>query len=80
MSAKKILLGKVINKKMNKSVLVNVVKLVKHKLYRKYIKKITKLHVHDEFNKSKIGDKVKIIECRPLSKTKNWKIFKVING
>ncbi|MFG0307033.1 MAG: 30S ribosomal protein S17 [Phycisphaerales bacterium JB040] len=56
-----------------------VVKYVaKHPKYGKYIKKRTVLHVHDENNESRVGDRVEIAECRPISKTKSWKLLRVI--
>ncbi|MCV2508770.1 MAG: 30S ribosomal protein S17 [Candidatus Lightella neohaematopini] len=71
----KILYGYVISNKMNKTATVIVSRLVKHSKYGKFIKRTTKLHVHDIYN-SNIGDKVCIIECKPISKTKSWKIIK----
>ena len=72
---KKYVIGKVIKKNFNKTITILIKKKVKHNLYKKYINKNKKLHVHDENNNSSIGDIVKIIQCRPLSKKKHWKIF-----
>jgi len=69
------LIGKVISDKMEKSAVVLVERLVKHPKYGKYIKRSTKLHVHDKDNASKVGDLVKIIERKPFSKTKSWEII-----
>ncbi|MCV2525624.1 MAG: 30S ribosomal protein S17 [Candidatus Lightella neohaematopini] len=71
----RILCGQVISNKMNKTVTVIVNRIVKHNKYGKFIKRTTKLHVHDIYNSS-IGDKVYITECRPISKTKSWQIIK----
>ncbi|QMU60279.1 MAG: 30S ribosomal protein S17 [Gammaproteobacteria bacterium] len=70
--------GKVISDKMDKSVTVLLERQVKHPLYKKYIRRSTKLHVHDENNECSIGDMVSIRECRPLSKTKSWTLVEVI--
>ncbi|QJC29122.1 30S ribosomal protein S17 [Enterobacteriaceae endosymbiont of Plateumaris rustica] len=75
---KKNLKGKVISNKMNKSIVVYVNRFIKHPIYGKFIKKTTKLHVHDEKNKCNIGDLVEIKECRPLSKTKSWILVNII--
>ncbi len=70
--------GMVVSDKMNKTVTVLLERQVKHPLYKKYIKRSTKLHVHDENNECSIGDKVAIRECRPISKTKSWQLVEVI--
>lgn len=70
--------GSVISDKMNKTVIVLIERKVKHPLYGKFVKKSTKLHVHDENNECNIGDTVQITECRPLSKTKSWTLVKVV--
>ena len=70
--------GKVISDKMDKSVTVLLERQVKHPLYKKYIKRSTKLHVHDENNECSMGDMVAIRECRPISKTKSWTLVEVI--
>ena len=67
----------VINKK-NKSVTILVERQVKHPLYGKYIRRSTKLHAHDEENSCNEGDVVRVSECRPLSKTKNWRVVEII--
>jgi len=70
--------GKVISDKMDKSVTVLLERQVKHPLYKKYIRRSTKLHVHDEKNECSIGDMIAIRECRPISKTKSWTLVEVI--
>ena len=69
--------GKVISDKMNKTVTVLLERQVKHPLYKKYISRSTKLHVHDENNECAIGDVVAIRECRPMSKTKSWTLVEI---
>lgn len=70
--------GKVISDKMDKSVTVLLERQVKHPLYKKYIRRSTKLHVHDENNECSIGDMISICECRPMSKTKSWSLVEII--
>jgi small subunit ribosomal protein S17 len=70
--------GKVISDKMDKSVTVLLERQVKHPLYKKYIRRSTKLHVHDENNDCSIGDMVSIKECRPISKTKSWALVEIL--
>ena len=69
--------GKVISDKMNKTITVLLERQVKHPLYKKYIRRSTKLHVHDENNECSIGDVVAIRECRPMSKTKSWTLVEI---
>ena len=71
--------GSVISDKMDKSIIVLIERKVKHPLYGKYIKKSTKLHVHDENNECSLGDTVQITECRPMSKTKSWTLVKIVD-
>lgn len=70
--------GRVISDKMEKSIVVAIERRVKHPLYGKFIKRTTKLHVHDENNECGIGDLVEIKQSRPLSKTKSWTLVRVI--
>lgn len=70
--------GKVISSKGDKSITVLVERQVKHPLYGKYIKRSTKLHAHDENNECDEGDTVSIAECRPMSKTKSWRLVEVL--
>ena len=70
--------GRVISNKMDKTVTVLLERRVKHPVYGKFMKKSTKLHIHDENNECGVGDTVQISECRPISKTKSWKLVKVV--
>ena len=70
--------GRVISNKMDKTVTVLVERQVKHALYGKYIRRSTKLHAHDEDNSCNEGDVVRVSECRPLSKSKNWRVVEVV--
>lgn len=70
--------GRVVSNKMDKSITVLVERKVKHPLYGKYVKRSTKLHAHDEENTCREGDTVSITECRPLSKTKTWRLVEVL--
>src|SRR3954462_3697432 len=70
--------GVVTSDKMNKTRRVEIPRLVKHPRYGKYIKRRTVCHVHDEQNQSRTGDTVEIMETRPLSKTKHWRLVRVV--
>ena len=70
--------GIVISNKMDKTVTVLVERLEKHPLYKKYVRKSTKLHAHDEANECNEGDTVQIEECRPMSKSKSWRVIEVV--
>ena len=70
--------GRVVSNKMDKTVTVLVERQVKHALYGKYIKRSTKLHAHDADNACRMGDMVRVAECAPLSKTKNWRVVEII--
>jgi small subunit ribosomal protein S17 len=71
-------IGVVKSNKMDKSIVVSVVRKVKHPKYGKFLKKTSNFVAHDENNECSIGDTVKIAETRPLSKTKNWRLVEVI--
>ena len=71
-------IGVVSSNKMDKTITVNVERKVKHPLYGKFLKKTTKFHAHDEKNECSIGDTVKIMEARPMSKTKRWRLVEVV--
>ena len=71
--------GIVISNKMDKTVTVLVERLEKHPLYKKYVRKSTKLHAHDEANECNEGDTVQIEECRPMSKSKSWRVIEVVS-
>ena len=70
--------GKVISNKMNKTIVVAIEDNVKHPDYGKIIKRTVKLHAHDENGECSIGDKVEVMETRPLSKTKRWRLVQII--
>ena len=70
--------GRVVSNKMDKTVTILVERQVKHALYGKYIRRSTKLHAHDEENACNEGDVVRVAECRPLSKSKNWRVVEVV--
>jgi small subunit ribosomal protein S17 len=71
-------IGKVISDKMNKTIVVQVERKVKHPQYGKYVRRFSKMYVHDEENMSRVGDVVRIQQSRPLSKTKRWKLVEVL--
>ena len=71
--------GRVVSDGADKTVTVLVERRVKHPLYKKYIRRSTKLHVHDESNECQTGDTVLIHECRPLSKTKSWRLERIVS-
>ena len=77
-SLRKVRVGRVVSDKMNKTVVVAIEDNVKHPVYGKIIKRTLKVHAHDEENVCGIGDKVEIMETRPLSKTKRWRVVTVI--
>ena len=70
--------GKVVSNKMEKTITVTIERKVPHPVYKKYFKKTTKLMAHDEKNECNIGDIVKIMETRPLSKIKRWRLVEVV--
>ena len=70
--------GVVSSNKMDKTIVVKVERKVKHPLYGKFLKKTTSFHAHDEKNECSIGDTVKIMESRPLSKTKRWRLVEIV--
>ena len=75
---RKVYTGRVVSDKMDKTITVAVERKVKHPIYGKFVKKTTKFHAHDEKNECGIGDTVKIMETRPLSKTKRWRLVEVV--
>ena len=70
--------GKVVSNKMDKTIVVAIEDSVKHKLYNKVIKRTSKLKAHDENNECNIGDKVRVMETRPLSRDKRWRLVEII--
>jgi small subunit ribosomal protein S17 len=75
---KKELMGLIVSDKMDKSVVVQVERFVQHKIYKKFIKRYKRYHAHDETNACRIGDEVKIIETRPLSKLKRFRVTEIV--
>jgi small subunit ribosomal protein S17 len=75
---RKALVGRVVSDKMNKTIVVRVERIKKHRLYGKYIKVHKKFKAHDEGNSASIGDMVKILESRPLSKEKRWVMTEIL--
>jgi small subunit ribosomal protein S17 len=70
--------GRVVSNKMNKTVVVAVERSVIHPMYRKILRRVTKLKAHDEQNACRIGDRVRMIETRPISKNKHWRVVEVL--
>ena len=70
--------GKVVSNKMDKTVVVSVEKTVTHSLYHRQLRRSSRLHAHDEGNECNIGDTVEIVSCRPLSKTKRWRVRDIV--
>ena len=75
---RKVMIGTVTSNKMDKTIVVSVKTSVKHKLYGKIVKRTYKLKAHDEENQCQIGDKVKVMETRPLSKDKRWRLVEIV--
>ncbi|NLB42366.1 MAG: 30S ribosomal protein S17 [Clostridiales bacterium] len=75
---RKVRIGKVVSNKVDKTIVVAIETKVKHGLYGKYIKQTTKLKAHDKENICQIGDRVRVMETRPLSRDKNWRLVSVI--
>ena len=71
-------IGRVVSNKMNKSVTVSVERLIKHPVYGKFIRRTTKVMAHDEDGTCKEGDTVAIVECRPISKRKAWRVVEIV--
>ena len=75
---RKVMIGTVVSDKMDKTVVVAVETSVRHKVYKKTVKRTYKLKAHDEENACKVGDKVKVMETRPLSKDKRWRVVEIM--
>ncbi|MBP7331066.1 MAG: 30S ribosomal protein S17 [Firmicutes bacterium ADurb.Bin373] len=75
---RKVLTGRIVSDKMDKTVVVAVESLVRHPLYQRTIRRTKKFKAHDEENSCRIGDKVKMMETRPLSKEKRWRIIEIL--
>lgn len=72
--------GRVLSNKMNKTVVVAVERSVIHPIYRKVLRRVTKMKAHDEQNVCRIGDRVRLVETRPISKDKHWRVVEVIGS
>ncbi len=72
------IVGRVVSNAMDKTITVLVERKVKHPIYGKFMKRSTKLHAHDESNECNNGDTVKVEQCRPLSKSKSWRLVEII--
>jgi len=77
-SGKKEFIGIVQSDKMNKTIVVSVETTTLHRLYKKYVVRIKKIKAHDEKNDAKIGDRVRVVECRPISKEKCWRLDAIL--
>jgi small subunit ribosomal protein S17 len=77
-SRKREFIGTVKSDKMDKTIVVSFETLALHPLYKKYVKQAKKVKAHDEKNDAKTGDRVRVIECRPLSKEKHWKLAEIV--
>ncbi|KPL07807.1 30S ribosomal protein S17 [bacterium SM23_57] len=75
---RKVRIGQVVSDRMDKSIVVAVERRVQHKLYKKYHRRTRKFMVHDEQGRAKMGDWVRIMECRPLSRRKNWRLVDIV--
>jgi len=78
-AGQRLLMGKVVSNKMDKTITVSVERMVKHPTYGKYIRRTTKLLAHDESNECKEGDTVSIKPCRPMSRRKSWVLVRVVD-
>jgi small subunit ribosomal protein S17 len=76
--AQRTITGRVVSDKMDKSVSVAIERLIKHPVYGKYMRRTSKVMAHDETNQCKLGDRVTISECRPISKNKSWSVVDVV--
>ena len=74
---RKVRVGVVVSAKMDKTIVVSIERLMRHPVFGKTIRRSKKLYVHDEENKAKMGDKVSVMETRPLSKTKRWRLLEI---
>lgn len=76
--AKKILIGEVVSDRMDKTLVVRVDRVFQHSIFKKVIRRSNRIKVHDEKNEARIGDKIKAVETRPLSKEKRWRLMEMI--
>ncbi|WP_207895365.1 30S ribosomal protein S17 [Treponema sp. J25] len=77
-TGKKEFVGIVTSDKMDKTIVVSIINRTLHPLYKKYVTRIKKVKAHDEHNEAKVGDRVRVMECRPISKEKCWKLVEII--
>jgi len=77
-TGKKVFQGRVVSDKMEKTITVLIERRTLHPIYQKYVSKSKKVKAHDETNDAKVGDTVKIIECRPVSKDKTWNLLEIV--
>ncbi|PLY16978.1 MAG: 30S ribosomal protein S17 [Sedimenticola sp.] len=77
-SSNRTLQGRVVSDKMDKTITILVERRVKHPIYGKFVRRSTKVHAHDETNECGVGDVVMVEQCRPLSKSKTWRLVKVL--
>lgn len=75
---RKSLVGTVTSDKMNKTITVEIERLVRHPLYEKFVRRRTRVHAHDESDEARIGDRVELAETRPISKLKRWRLVRVV--
>jgi small subunit ribosomal protein S17 len=75
---RKVLVGEVVSDRMHKTITVKVERRIRHPIYERVIRRSKKYHAHDEHNQCRIGDQVRIMETRPLSKTKRWRLIEII--
>jgi small subunit ribosomal protein S17 len=75
---RKVLRGEVVSNRMQKTITVRVERRLRHPIYERVVKRSKKFHAHDEYNQCQIGDQVRIIETRPLSKTKRWRLLEIV--
>ena len=77
-SSRKTRVGKVVSDKMDKTIVVAIADRVAHPLYKKFVKRTYKLKAHDENNECRVGDRVRVMETRPLSKDKRWRVVEIV--
>ena len=77
-NARKVREGVVVSNKMNKTIVISIVERVRHSRYSKFVARTKKLYAHDETNDAKIGDRVRVMETRPMSKQKRWRLIEVL--
>jgi small subunit ribosomal protein S17 len=75
---KKVMVGTVVSDKMDKTIVVETERLMRHPVYNRTMKRRAKFKAHDEKNEARTGDRVKIVECRPLSRSKRWRLLEVV--